>query len=227
MYRRNSAIRTSAFLALCFAWGTVAFQPHLARSHVRTPITSLNAALQNSDDVVDSSSTGLLNQLATAARAAAATLTLGLLVVTSPAGAVSGGGSDYASLDISGQDFSNANYKGKDFTQVVAKGTTFVKSNLQGCRFYNSFLVNADFEGADARGASFERNNMDGVNLKNADLRGAYFGESLSGVASLENADFTDASIPAKTLDIVCGREDTKGTNPTTGEATRDTLMCP
>ena len=35
-----------------------------------------------------------------------------------PAGAVSGGGMDYASLDISGQDFSGQNYKGKDFTQV-------------------------------------------------------------------------------------------------------------
>jgi hypothetical protein len=31
--------------------------------------------------------------------------------------AVSGGGLDYANLDISGQDFSHGNYKGKDFTQ--------------------------------------------------------------------------------------------------------------
>ena len=33
-------------------------------------------------------------------------------------GAVSGGGLDYANLDITGQDFSNGKYKGKDFTQV-------------------------------------------------------------------------------------------------------------
>lgn len=31
---------------------------------------------------------------------------------------MSGGGLDYAGLDISNQDFSNGNYKGKDFTQV-------------------------------------------------------------------------------------------------------------
>jgi hypothetical protein len=31
--------------------------------------------------------------------------------------AVSGGGLDYANLDISNQDFSGGNYKGKDFTQ--------------------------------------------------------------------------------------------------------------
>jgi uncharacterized protein YjbI with pentapeptide repeats len=39
------------------------------------------------------------------------------LAVAAPAYAVSGGGLDFANLDISGQDFSNGNYKGKDFTQ--------------------------------------------------------------------------------------------------------------
>jgi hypothetical protein len=34
-----------------------------------------------------------------------------------PGYAVSGGGLDYAGIDISGQDFANGNYKGKDFTQ--------------------------------------------------------------------------------------------------------------
>jgi uncharacterized protein YjbI with pentapeptide repeats len=55
--------------------------------------------------------------------------------------AVSGGGLDFANLDITGQNFSNGNYKGKDFTQVIAKGTNFQNSNLQGCRFYKAFLV--------------------------------------------------------------------------------------
>lgn len=52
--------------------------------------------------------------------------------------AVSGGGLDFAGLDISGQDFSQGNYKGKDFTQVLAKATNFRGSNLQGCRFYKA-----------------------------------------------------------------------------------------
>lgn len=43
---------------------------------------------------------------------------VGLLAVPQVASAVSGGGLDYANLDITGQDFSNGNYKGKDFTQV-------------------------------------------------------------------------------------------------------------
>lgn len=59
--------------------------------------------------------------------------------------AVSGGGLDYANLDITGQDFSNNSYKGKDFTQVIAKGTKFAKSNLQGCRFYKAYLVSQKY----------------------------------------------------------------------------------
>ena len=45
---------------------------------------------------------------------AAASVALGPLAC----GAVSGGGMDYANLNLTGQDFANGNYKGKDFTQV-------------------------------------------------------------------------------------------------------------
>ena len=68
-------------------------------------------------------------------------LLLPFLFPSNPVYAVSGGGLDYANLDITGQNFSNGNYKGKDFTQVIAKGTNFQNSNLQGCRFYKAFLV--------------------------------------------------------------------------------------
>jgi hypothetical protein len=42
------------------------------------------------------------------------------LASTNAVWAVSGGGVDYASMDITGQDFSNNNFKGKDFTQVCS-----------------------------------------------------------------------------------------------------------
>ena len=149
------------------------------------------------------------------------------VLLSSPAGAVSGGGLDYANIDITGQDFSNNNYKGKDFTQVIAKGTNFANSNLQGCRFYKAFLVNTDFSGADLRGASLEDTSMDGASLKNAIAAGSYFSKSLLDVGTLENADFTDAQIPDKTLPLLCERADLKGTNPTTGVDTRESLFCP
>ena len=69
--------------------------------------------------------------------------------------AVSGGGLDYANIDITGQDFSHQNYKGKDFTQVIAKGTNFAGSNLQGCRFYKAFLVRFYAATAEANTGTF------------------------------------------------------------------------
>ena len=155
-------------------------------------------------------------------------VTMSTLLMPLPSNAVSGGGLDFAGLDISGQDFSNAqtNYKGKDFTQVIAKGTNFAKSNLQGCRFYKAYLVNADFTGADLRGASLENTSMDGASLKDAIAAGSYFGDSILDVASVENADFTDAQFPAKALPLLCERPDMKGTNPTSGADTRDSAMC-
>uniref|UniRef100_A0A7S2UUM2 Uncharacterized protein n=1 Tax=Attheya septentrionalis TaxID=420275 RepID=A0A7S2UUM2_9STRA len=157
-----------------------------------------------------------------------ALLAAGIFLSTATAaGAVSGGGLDYAGTDISGQDFSNSDsYKGKDFTQVIAKGTSFVKSNLQGCRFYRAYLVNTDFEGADLRGASLEGTSMDDANLKDVNAGGTYFSKSLLDVKSVENADFSDASIPEKTQILLCEREDVKGTNPSTGVDTRESLMC-
>lgn len=68
---------------------------------------------------------------------------------------------------------------------------------------------------------------MDGASLKNTNAAGAYFGQSLLDVATLENADFTDAQVPLKTLPLVCERSDLKGTNPSTGADTRESLICP
>mmetsp|Transcript_9045 Transcript_9045/g.13291 ORF Transcript_9045/g.13291 Transcript_9045/m.13291 type:complete len:186 (+) Transcript_9045:2-559(+) len=169
----------------------------------------------------------------TAATTAAAVLTAASIFTTTltlntpPTHAVSGGGLDYAGTTISNQDFSNSkSYKGKDFTQVIAQATNFANSNLQGCRFYKAFLVDTNFESADLRGAALEDTSMDGANLKNVLANGAYFGASLFDVKTAEGADFTDASIPPKTLARLCDREDVKGTNPVTGVDTRDSLMC-
>ena len=89
-----------------------------------------------------------------------------------------------------------------------------------------AYLVNADFRGSNLYGASLEDTSMDGANLNGA-IAGAYFGASLLDAGSIANADFTDASIPPKILVQVCERDDAKGTNPTTGVDTSESLMCP
>ena len=68
---------------------------------------------------------------------------------------------------------------------------------------------------------------MDEASLRNTIASGAYFSNSVMDVKDLENADFTDAQFPSKTLALLCQRDDVKGTNPTTGADTRESLMCP
>ena len=124
------------------------FQPIKQRIASAVDITSQTAdvvdANDSENDLIQKGITGSLIALGIACSVAA------------PAIAVSGGGLDFAGIDISGQDFSNNSktYKGKDFTQVLAKATNFAGSNLQGCRFYKAYLVNADFSDADIRGVS-------------------------------------------------------------------------
>ena len=78
------------------------------------PITALSAAQSNSNDEAVSALGGV--------RGVAAAFTLfAMTTLSGPAGAVSGGGLDYANLDITGQNFSNEAkaYKGKDFSVSV------------------------------------------------------------------------------------------------------------
>lgn len=78
-------------------------------------------------------------------------------LLSAPALAVSGGGLDFANLDItSSPDFSSKSFVKKDFSQVIAKGTSFKGSVLTGSRFYKAYLVNADFSYSDLTGVSLE-----------------------------------------------------------------------
>lgn len=63
--------------------------------------------------------------------------------------------------------------------------------------------------------------------MKNTVASGAYFSGTVIDSKDLENADFTDAQFPVKTIPLLCERDDVKGTNPTTGADTRESLMCP
>jgi hypothetical protein len=112
-----------------------------------------SASLFATENDMTSDESPLLKQINSSITAAAAAAAL--FLATAPVvNAVSGGGLDYAGLDISNQDFSNGNYKGKDFTQVLAKATTFANSNLQGCRFYKAYLVSYLFVVSDIAGLS-------------------------------------------------------------------------
>jgi len=125
--------------------------------------------------------------------------------------AISGGGLDYASSDISKQDFSNGDFHGKDFSGCVANEAKFVGSKLRGARFFKSDLKDADFTSADLTGVSLEQSDLTNTNFRDAVLEAAYFTSStLDQASSLEGADFTDAIMRDTMQRVLCEREDLK-----------------
>lgn len=135
----------------------------------------------------------------------------------SPVDAVSGGGKDFANLDLRDQDFSGQKLNGKDFTQCDATGANFKGTKLAGSRFYRALLVKTDFTGADLSGASLEDTTMTDAILESANMQGSYLSKSIADVKSLKGADLTDALMEGKVKKNLCLREDVAGT--LTGES--------
>ena len=100
-----------------------------------------------------------------------------ILSSASAAWAVSGGGLDYAGIDITGQDFSNGNYKGKDFTQ--ARSSKFVYFSLISQSFRSHLLSTTKICFLDsskhslqviAKGTTFAKSNLQGCRFYKAYL---------------------------------------------------------
>ena len=110
---RSLRLAAATAVATCLAASSAgAFQPISSSAR---PITALPAAQSNSNANDEEDVSSLLGGV----RGIAAAFTLfAMTTLSGPAGAVSGGGLDYANLDITGQDFSNEAkaYKGKDFS---------------------------------------------------------------------------------------------------------------
>ncbi|GMH95878.1 hypothetical protein TL16_g13247, partial [Triparma laevis f. inornata] len=66
------------------------------------------------------------------------------------------------------------------------------------------------------------------ANLKNAIVKEAYVGGTtlFEGIKSIEGADFSDTYLRADQKKLLCAHPTAKGTNPTTGVDTRESLMC-
>ncbi|XP_011002629.1 PREDICTED: thylakoid lumenal 15 kDa protein 1, chloroplastic-like isoform X3 [Populus euphratica] len=107
----------------------------------------------------------------------------------------------------------------------ILRQANFKGAKLLGASFFDSDLTGADLSDADLRSADLSLANVAKVNLSNANLEGALAtGNTSFRGSNITGADFTDVPLREDQREYLCKVAD--GVNPTTGNATRDTLLC-
>ncbi|MBW4563749.1 MAG: pentapeptide repeat-containing protein [Mojavia pulchra JT2-VF2] len=122
-------------------------------------------------------------------------------------------------------DFVGRDLTDSSFTKANLKKSNFSHANLQGVSFFAANLESANFEAADLSNATLDSARFIKANLTNAVLEGAFAANAKFDGAIVDGADFTDVLLRPDEQKKLC--QVAKGTNPTTGRDTRDTLFCP
>ncbi|XP_022133546.1 thylakoid lumenal 15 kDa protein 1, chloroplastic isoform X2 [Momordica charantia] len=146
------------------------------------------------------------------------------LFLADPALAFKGGG-PYGAGVTRGQDLSGKDFSGKTLIKQDFKTSILRQANFKGAKLLGASFFDADLTDADLRGADFSLANVTKANLSNANLEGALAtGNTSFRGSTIEGADFTDVPLREDQREYLCKVAD--GVNPTTGNATRDTLLC-
>eukprot|EP00245_Coleochaete_scutata_P009997 TRINITY_DN3427_c0_g1_i1.p1 TRINITY_DN3427_c0_g1~~TRINITY_DN3427_c0_g1_i1.p1 ORF type:complete len:238 (-),score=50.85 TRINITY_DN3427_c0_g1_i1:214-927(-) len=127
--------------------------------------------------------------------------------------------------DLSAKDFSGLDLTKQDFKTSILRQANFKGAKLLGASFFDADLTGADFSDSDLRGADFSLASAKGADFTNANLEGALVTGNTSFKGSIiTGADFTDVYFRDDQRKELC--QIAKGTNPLTGNDTRETLFC-
>ncbi|NEN91583.1 MAG: pentapeptide repeat-containing protein [Okeania sp. SIO3H1] len=131
---------------------------------------------------------------------------------------------EYNKQILVGVDFSGRDLTNDSFTKSILRKSDFSNSNLSGVSLFGAHLEGANLEGANLSYSTLDNATFNKANLTNAILEGAFAFHTQFRDAIIDGADFTDAFLRADTQKELC--KIAQGTNPITGNVTRDTLFC-